>query len=147
MNRTDKRVRLLRTAYWYGIVVDGLSLIPMLSPGAGAAIFGIDGFSPGPDYRYAIYLGSALMAGWTLLLWWADRRPVERRGVLLLTAVPVCPGLLAAAVYAGASGLVDFAHLVPMLVLPLFAIALFLVAYRYATPASSTTHRSRSRTA
>ena len=34
------------------------------------------------------------MTGWTLLLLWAVRKPIERRGVILLTAVPVVYGLL-----------------------------------------------------
>lgn len=36
----------------------------------------------------------ALMWGWTFLLIWADRKPLERRGVILLTVFPVVVLLL-----------------------------------------------------
>jgi hypothetical protein len=85
----DKRILLLRISYWTGAVLDGLWIIPMLFPGLGGMIFGIDNFNPGGEYRYAMGVGASLMLGWTLLLVWADRKPVERRGVLLLTVFPV----------------------------------------------------------
>ena len=34
-------------------------------------------------------IGGVLMAGWTVLLVWAVRRPIERRFVILLTALVV----------------------------------------------------------
>lgn len=37
------------------------------------------------------------MAGWTLLLLWAVRKPIERRVVILLTAFPVVSGLFVVA--------------------------------------------------
>ena len=36
--------------------------------------------------RSAMAIGGILMAGWTVLLLWAVRSPVERRFVILLTA-------------------------------------------------------------
>ena len=47
---------------------------------------------------YEVGTAAALMWGWTLLLLWADRKPVERRGVLLLTVFPVVVGLIINAV-------------------------------------------------
>jgi len=32
--------------------------------------------------------------GWTLLLIWADRKPLERKGIMLLTAFPIITGIL-----------------------------------------------------
>ncbi len=37
------------------------------------------------------------MAGWTLLLLWAVRAPIERRAVILLTAFPVVFGMFVVA--------------------------------------------------
>jgi len=42
-------------------------------------------------------IGGSLMAGWTLLLLWAVRKPIERRAVILLTAFPVVFGLFVVA--------------------------------------------------
>jgi len=38
-------------------------------------------------------IGGSLMTGWTFLLLWAVRKPIERRVVILLTAFPVVFGL------------------------------------------------------
>ena len=45
------------------------------------------------------YFGLIVFA-WTCLLLWADRKPLERKGVLLLTCFPVLVGLIAVEVYA-----------------------------------------------
>jgi hypothetical protein len=71
----------------------------MLFPKVGGALYGIKNFDPGGEYRYAMGIGASLMLGWTGLLLWADRKPLERRGVLLLTIFPVKVGLDLASLY------------------------------------------------
>ena len=87
------RLTFLRFAYWFGAILDGAMIVPLLVPSVASAMLGIDAFHPGPDYRYASSVGAALMGGWTTLLVWGGLRPVERRDVLLLTVVPVVVGL------------------------------------------------------
>jgi hypothetical protein len=120
---------MLRVAYRTGAILDGLTIVPMVSPRVGAAMFGLRDFHPGPDYRYAMYLAASLMLGWTCLLLWADRKPLERRGVLVLTVVPVIAGLFAAGVYAVAAGMVELRFLLPMFVIQVLVSVLFLRAY------------------
>jgi hypothetical protein len=129
-----KTVRLLRTAYWVGAVMDGLMLFPMLIPSVGAAMFGISDFHPGPEYQYAMGIGASLMAGWTILLLWANLRPVERRGVILITVVPVILGMAASNIYEAASGMVEVGRIVPMLILQGALLVLFLAAYLLSDP-------------
>ena len=38
-------------------------------------------------------MGASLMFGWTVLLLWADQKPLERKAVLLITLLPVVLGL------------------------------------------------------
>jgi len=38
------------------------------------------------DYQLAMYVGAMFMAGWAVLLAWGARKPIERRGLLLITA-------------------------------------------------------------
>ena len=111
-----------------GGVFDGLMLFPMLLPGLGGKIFGIRGFSPGSDYRYAMNVGASLMLGWTLLLFWASRRPIERAMILLLTAIVVV-GLLVAGACAVLSGLIPLSNMLPVFALQSGILALFLTAY------------------
>ncbi len=124
--------RVVRLAYWIGALVDAVMVVPLLVPSVAGAMLGIDRFAPSADYRYAAGLGAALMAGWTALLIWADRDPVARRGVLLLTLCPVVVGMAAAGVYAIRSGLVRPLYIAPTFAVQLGIIALFLSAYRRA---------------
>ncbi|OBH02367.1 hypothetical protein A5713_25490 [Mycobacterium sp. E2497] len=132
---------MLRLAYWAGAAVDAAMVVPLLAPRVAAAMLGLHGFAPTPDYRYAAALCAALMAGWTALLVWAGRAPVERRGVLLLTVCPVLVGLAAAGGYAVSSGLVRFAYMAPVLVVQLVLAVLFLSTYRRARALSDETDR------
>jgi hypothetical protein len=124
---------LLHAAYRIGAVVDAAMVVPLLAPSVAGAMFGLDRFAPGPDYRYVAGLCAALMAGWTVLLIWADRCPVARRGVLLLTVCPVVVGLAAAGVYALQSGFVRPFYLAPIFAVQFGLIVLYLAAYRRAT--------------
>ena len=76
----DKTLLFIRALYWVGIAIDFITAL------AEAAGF----------YR-AIYLGQSdiatlggdgkIVLAWTILLIWADRKPLERRAVLLFTAI------------------------------------------------------------
>lgn len=139
------RITFVKYVYWFGAIFDGLMLVPLLSARAGAAMLGLTGFDPGADYRYATALAASLMAGWTVLLIWGARAPVERRGVLLITAVPVMVGLLAAGAYAVAVGLVALPYMLPVFLFQLTAIALFTIAYRLAMDCSTRSDLSSDR--
>lgn len=83
-------IRWLKASYLVGVVVDGLVGVLMLVPGRMGET----------EFRYAMGLGASLMFGWTALLIWAYRRPMDRRGVLVLTIFPVITGLVTSAVWA-----------------------------------------------
>ena len=83
----------------------------------------------GVEYRYALGLGASLMLGWTFLLVWADRKPLERKGVLLLTVFPVITGILLAEIYAVANGLITFEKMLPTGIFLVALIALFSFSY------------------
>jgi len=109
----NKKIFWLRVSYWAGAICDGFMVIPMLFPKIGGAMLGLDNFNPGVEYKYAMYVGASLMTGWTFLLVWADRKPVERRGVLLLTVFPVLVGLLISGIYAVVVKYVAFENMIP----------------------------------
>ncbi|MBU1077995.1 MAG: hypothetical protein KKH98_11925, partial [Spirochaetes bacterium] len=95
-----KKETLLRVCYITGAVLDGFMVFPMVIPQLGLALFGVENFIPGASYKYAMYLGATLMAGWTFLLLWANKKPIERKGILLLTVFPVLAGLFTSDIYA-----------------------------------------------
>jgi hypothetical protein len=122
-------VRWLRISYWVGAIVDLLAAVGLLVPPIGSIVYGISSFDPGSDYQYAAGVAASLMLGWTVLLLWADRRPLERRGVLMLTVCPVLVGLIASGVLAVRAGFVSIVAMVPTWVLQLALCALFLFSY------------------
>jgi len=83
---TSKRILLLRIGYWIGIVLDALAFVQMAFPEIGKAMLKVN-METGPEYVFAINLGAGLMLAWTLLLVWADRKPVERRMIIPLTMI------------------------------------------------------------
>jgi hypothetical protein len=127
--KMNKQILWLRISYRTGAIIDGLMLFPMLSPKIGGLMMGIKDFSPGPEYLYAMRIGASLMAGWTVLLLWADRKPVERKGILLITMVPVIVGLALAGVGAVANGLVGLGYMLPTWILQVCMLGLMGFSY------------------
>ena len=105
---------LARIAFLVAAVTDGLALVPMLVPRVGAALFGGDSSRATPEYRYAMNLAAALMAGWTVLLFWGAAQPIERRAVLLIVVCPSILGIVAASVAAARRGVVQSRRMVPL---------------------------------
>jgi len=67
------------------------------------------------EYRHSMGLAASLMLGWTFLLIWADQKPVERKGILLLTIFPVISGLLSAGIFGVVMELIPFS--IPSIIL------------------------------
>jgi hypothetical protein len=111
--RFEQKVTWLRVSLWAGAIFDALVLVPMLSPRAASALFGISDQDATPGFRYAMFLGASLMAGWTCLLAWAARAPLERRGVALMTVVPVLGGIGLSGFYAVVSGFIPVKEMLP----------------------------------
>jgi hypothetical protein len=113
------KITWLRISYWVGAIADGVATLRMLFPK----------IAYGVEYRYALGLGASLMLGWTFLLVWADRKPLERKGVLLLTVFPVITGILLAEIYAVTKGLITFKKMLPTGIFLVVLIALFIFSY------------------
>jgi hypothetical protein len=74
-------------------------------------------------------VGASLMAGWTILLIWADRRPIERKGVLLITVFPVLFGLVVAGIYAVAHNFIPMEKMVPTWIMQILLTILFTYSF------------------
>ena len=114
----NRKVIWLRASYWAGAVADvGVGVLTLVPSRMGET-----------EFRYPMGLAAAVMFAWALLLIWADRRPLERRGVLLPT-IFVILGLLSAGLFAVASGIFPIARIVPTSILGVALIALMGVSY------------------
>lgn len=121
----SQRIKFLRISYWAGAIIDALVLIPILLPRVGGIAFGIPNFNPGNDYTYGMYISASLMAGWVFLLIWADRKPVEWKGVLLWTLFPVIAGLILSGIYSVKSNLVALDKTLPLGIMQGVLVVLF----------------------
>ena len=132
------KIMLLRFSYWLGAILDGLFALDMSyvtligSNSILTNIFTRNEFLVGGlSYRYALGIAAAMMWGWTFLLIWADRKPVERKFILPLTVFPVVIGLLGNNVFAVLNGLVDFELMLLKLITQCCLIVLFTFSYFY----------------
>ena len=71
-SKVNASVRWLRANFITGAIADGIIGILILIPSQMGET----------EFRYPMGLAASLMFGWTLLLIWAYRKPVERKGVL-----------------------------------------------------------------
>ena len=115
----NKKIKCLRISYWVGAIADLLMVIVFLIPERMGE----------SEFRYPMGLAAALMMGWTFLLIWADRKPVERKGILLLTIFPVITGLILANLYAVGLGLFPISKTIPPGILGASLIALMGFSY------------------
>lgn len=124
----DREARALRTAFLAGAVTDAAAIGPMLVAPLASLLWGFEDASG--SYRFAMGYGASLMLGWTLLLVWASRRPVERRFVAALTVV-VIYGLVLTEILAVTSGALEAWRMVPTWCLQAALLVLFARAYHY----------------
>ena len=125
----DDTVRWLRISYWAGAILDALAALSMLSPKLFVATNSLPDFHPGIEYRYAMGMGASLMLGWTVLLLWADRKPLERKGVLLITLLPVVLGLVSNEIVAVCGGFLSITMTVPVWIAQALITGLFIFSY------------------
>ncbi|NQT27045.1 hypothetical protein HQ585_16950 [candidate division KSB1 bacterium] len=93
MNQLKNRLFWIKFPYWLGIGADALWAVGLLFPSVFGALVGNADFNPDLQTRSILLIAGTLMTGWTCLLIWAVRKPIERRVVILLTAFPVVFGL------------------------------------------------------
>lgn len=89
----QSKFRAIRTVCWVGVAADALWFAALVYPQFYGILIGRPQFHPDLPSRLAMGVGASMMLGWTLLLAWTARNPIERRAVMLLTALPVLAGL------------------------------------------------------
>ncbi len=125
----NSEISLLRFCYWLGAILDAIVGLAMVYPPFFALMEGFTSFDPGSDYLFAMGMGAPLMFGWTVLLLWADRKPVERKDVLLITVFPVVVGILLNRVNGLFTGFVNLEGSMISIIMPIFLICVLTTAY------------------
>ena len=115
----NRKLRWLKASYLAGAVADiGIGILVLIPSRMGQTAV-----------TYPMGLAATLMFGWALLLIWGYRKPVERKGLLVITIFPVITGLMATGLYAVAAGIFPIARIVPTSILGIGLIALMGYSY------------------
>lgn len=82
------KIFLLRLSFIIGTVADALVAANWYLIAFGADIPNmLAGYTgAGESYQFAMYIAALFMTGWTAILFWGYFKPVERRGLLIITA-------------------------------------------------------------
>ncbi|MBC8346161.1 MAG: hypothetical protein ISR89_09225 [Candidatus Marinimicrobia bacterium] len=123
---------LLMASYWIGIVADAISALLLFSPRFAEIILNPRPFEISDAYLYVSRIGGTLVAGWTVLLFWAQKKPVERVDILLITVFPVITLLTVFAVLAVNSNHISFQRMLSIFILYLIIIPTYITSYLWA---------------
>ena len=126
---TANKIFWLRVSYWVAAIVDLIFAIALIFfPGFTQFLWQLDTPIQGTDLMWTKYWGVMVFA-WTCTLLWADRKPLERKGVLLLTCFPVIIGLASVKVYAIIYNLASTLSL--SLIIGMLAVIFILCLFSY----------------
>ena len=129
-----KKETYLRICYWWGAIADALLGIEMFfsaflgsnSPFTG---FGMT-INGGPEYRYAITIAATFMLVWAILLLWADRKPLERKDILLIL-IPVILGLRISIFLGYYFGILNIERVIFDTIMSMILLILVIFSYIY----------------
>jgi len=124
--------KLLILSYWIGIIADAAATVLLFSPTIANFVLQPQPFEISEAYLYITRIAGALMLGWTVLLFWAQMKPIERADILLITLFPVVTLLAFAAVLVAKSNHISFSNLLPMFVLYFVLYCTFIPSYIWA---------------
>jgi hypothetical protein len=124
--------KLLIISYWIGIIADAVAAVLLFSPAIAKFALQQQPFEISAAYLYVSRIAGALMLGWTVLLFWAQLKPIERADILLITLFPVVTLLAVAAVLVAKSNQISFSSLLPMFVLYFVVYCTFIPSYVWA---------------
>jgi hypothetical protein len=122
----NNQIKWLKAAFLAGIITDALALIPMLYPPLAKFMWGFDKFSD--NYFFAMGYSASLMAGWTLVLIWAYKRPLERRFIAFLTVLVII-GFIATEIFSIANGSIKINKMISTWILQIILLGLFGFSY------------------
>jgi len=119
--------KIIRFTLWWGIIADLFETIRMIFPNLFITTAGLQA-SVNREIRFALLYGAPVMFGWVLILFWAERKPVERKCVFLCL-IPVILAYAAVEIYGIISGLLVIQQTIPALILQGILLTLTTLSY------------------
>jgi hypothetical protein len=133
---------ILRLMFILGAVVDGAIALSWFLIASGSPIPNIlNGYTgTGSDYQLAMHVGAMFMAGWAILLAWGAMKPIERRGLLLITSALLFLSVIVELVFysdmLGGAGFIF--GVTKRILLSALATAIYFYSFRYQKSPHST---------
>ncbi len=124
--------KILMISYWIGIIADGIATLLLFSPTIASSVLQPKPFEVSDLYLYVARVAGGLMLGWTILLFWAQLKPIERADILLITLFPVVTILAIAGVLLIRTYQVSFQNMLPMFLLYVIAYSIFIPSWVWA---------------
>jgi hypothetical protein len=131
MKGQKKQLLMIKTAYWLGIFADAIWAVGLLSPQIFGILTSTTDFNPNLQLRLIMSIGGILMVGWTILLIWAVRKPIERRFIILLTAILVAGLFIVALIGYSEGNKSNIWILIKNSILFIFMVTSYLLAKKY----------------
>ena len=129
----SKKIKFIKTLFYIGAIVDVIAAIPLLFPVLAQSSFGLESYQVTDDYLYTSRMSAALMLGWAFLLFWGASKPVERRGLLLITLFPVVVGMIISSVLAVNSNFIEAKFMIVSWIYYLLIIPAYIYGYYIAS--------------
>jgi hypothetical protein len=118
---------IIRITLWWGIIADLFEAIRMAIPRIFIFTTGITGKITN-DFRFALLYGAPVMFGWAVLLFWADRKPVKRKGIFLCL-IPVITGYFIVEIVGINMGILHLQNTFPTFILQTILLLLSITSY------------------
>jgi hypothetical protein len=96
---TEKITKLLKISMIIGGIVDSFMVIILITPVLRILIFGENPGVQTPQYEWSMRLLGSMGAAWTVLLFWASKKPFERKDILFFTVFPLMFGAYTSTLY------------------------------------------------
>ena len=94
-----KIINWLKTAMIVGGIVDLIMVIIFIIPVLRIFVFGENPQFHTSQYEWSMRLVGSLGAAWTIILFWASKKPFDRKDILLFTVFPLMFGAYFSTVY------------------------------------------------
>ncbi|BDU49476.1 hypothetical protein [Haliovirga abyssi] len=126
----NKKLLIIKITLWWGIVADLFETIRMIFPQlfiktTGATLSLNDGI------RFTLLYGAPVMLGWIIILFWASRKPIDRRGVFLCL-MPVIISYFIVEIMSVNLGRLSLNQTIPTFILQSVLLSLTIISYIFA---------------
>ena len=125
-----KKMTFIRITLWWGMIADLLETIRLIVPQVFIKTVGLNAWVSN-ELRFALLYGAPVMLGWTLILFWVNKKPLERKGVFLCL-IPVILSYVIVEITGLNMGVINIQQTIPTFFLQGILLILAVVSYFFA---------------